>query len=104
MTRVEPIAAAGLIGVALWQMSEAYRETAPPLTDLRRSDPDCVDHRQRLLDADILVGGLALIAGTAASWLMRSWVPILLVSAGYAWVAGWHHLVMGSITPEKIGV
>lgn len=102
MAGMEPVAAAGLVGVALWQLAEAYRETAPKLGELRRADRDCVDHRQRLLDADLLVGGLALLAGGAASWLTRSWVPIVIVAAGYAWVSCWHHLVMGSLTPDQI--
>lgn len=102
MTRMEPVAAAGLVGVALWQLAEAYRDTAPPLGDLRRADRDCVDHRQRLLDADLMVGGLALLAGSAASWLMRSWIPLVIVALGFVWVSGWHHLVMGSVTPDQI--
>jgi hypothetical protein len=101
-TGMEPAAAAGLVGVALWQLAGFYRDTAPPLGELRRADPDEVDHRQRLLDADLMVGGLALLAGGAASWLMRSWIPIVIVALGFAWVSGWHHLVMGSLTPDQI--
>lgn len=99
---MEPVAAAGLVGVALWQLAEAYRETAPGLGELRQADRDDISHRQRLLDADCLVGGLAVLAGGAASWLTRSWVPVLIVVAGYAWVSGFHHLVMGSLTPDEI--
>lgn len=99
---MEPVAAAGLVGVALWQLAEAYRGTAPALGDLRRADRNCVDHRQRLLDADLLVGGLAILAGGAASWLTKSWVPVAIVAVGFAWVSGFHHLVMGSLTPDEI--
>lgn len=102
MPRMEPLAAAAIVGVALWEMSRAYRETAPPLGTLRRADRDDVDHRQRLLDADLMVGGLALLAGATASWLTRSVVPAAIVAAGFAWVSGWHHLVMGSLTPDEI--
>lgn len=97
---IEHTAAAGIIGVALWQLHEAYAKTAPSMTELRRADGDCVDRRQRLRDADWLCGGLALIAGAAASWLTKSWVPLALVAAGFAWVSGWHHLVLASPTPE----
>lgn len=100
--RVDHGVAAGLVGVALWQLAEAYRSTAPSLGELRRADRDCVDHRQRLLDADIQVGGLALLVGGAASWLTRSWVPVVLVAAGFAWVSGWHHVVMADLTPDQI--
>lgn len=100
--RMDHVAAAGLVGVALWQLAEAYRGTAPSLGELRRADRDCVDHRQRLLDADMLCGGLALLAGGAASWLTRSWIPFAIVGVGFAWVSGWHHLVMGSLTPDQI--
>lgn len=102
MQRMDAAAAAGLVGVALWQLAGAYRDAAPSLGELRRADRDCVDHRQRLLDADLMVGGLALLAGSAASWLMRSWVPLAIVATGFAWVSGWHHLVMSSLTPDQI--
>lgn len=94
--------AAGLIGVAMWEIVKAYGSAAPSLTDLRRAETDDVDHRQRLLDADIMVGGLALIAGAAASWLMRSWVPVVLSALAFVWVSGWHHAVQACLTPEQI--
>lgn len=102
MPRMEPFAAAAVVGVALWEMTRAYQRSAPPLAELRRADRDDVDTRQRLLDADLLVGGLALLAGGTASWLTRSVVPVAIVAAALAWVSGWHHAVMGSITPQQI--
>lgn len=101
-TRIELTAAAGLVGVALWQLADAYQRSAPALGDLRRADANDVDHRQRLLDADLMVGGLALLAGAGASFLSRSWIPFVLIAAGFAWISGWHHAVMGSLTPEQI--
>lgn len=100
--RMEPVAAAGLVMVALWQLREAYSDAAPDLGALRRCDRDDVEHRQRLLDADLITGGLALLAGGTASWLTGSWVPLIIVAAGFAWISGWHHLVQGSLTPEQI--
>lgn len=102
MPRMEPLAAAALVSVALWDLARAYRETAPPLGELRRADRDDVDHRQRLLDADLMVGGLALLAGATASWLTRSIIPGAIVAAGFVWVSYWHHAVMGSLTPDQI--
>lgn len=102
MPRMEPVAAAGLVGFALWELTKAYQSTAPTLGELRHAPSSSVDHRQRLLDADLMVGGLALLAGGFASWLMRSGVPIVITGAGYAWVAGWHHVVMRGVTPDQI--
>jgi hypothetical protein len=58
-----------------------------------------------LRDADVLLGGLALIAGATATILARSAVPALVVFAGYVWVAGFHHYVAaapGSCLPSVL--
>lgn len=98
----EHTAAAALVGLALWELARTYRETAPDLGDLRNGNRDDVEHRQRLLDADITVGGLALLVGATASWLTQSWLPLAIVALGFAWISGLHHLVQGSKTPAQI--
>jgi hypothetical protein len=99
---MEGTAAAGLVGVALWSLATAYRETAPQLGELRRAERDDVDHRQRLRDADLTVGGLALLAGLSASLLIRSVVPVVIVAAGFAWISGLHHIVLAGLRPDDI--
>lgn len=102
MDSIAATAAAGIVGVALWELHAAYAKTAPSMTELRRTEGAGVDGRQRLRDADLMCGGLAVLAGAAASWLTRSWVPIALVAAGFLWVSGWHHWVLAGFTPEQL--
>jgi hypothetical protein len=98
----ESTAAAALVGLALWELARTYEEHAPKLGELRNGDRDSLEFRQRLLDADITVGGLALLVGGTASWLTRSWIPVVIVALGFAWISGLHHLVQGSYTPDQI--
>lgn len=100
--RHEAAAGAALVALAAWEMAKTYHQFAPSLTELRRVDRDDVDARQRLLDADLTVGGLAVLVGALASWLTESWIPLAMAVVAFAWIAGLSHLVQGSLTPEEI--
>ena len=94
--------AAAITGIAVWELSKAYQRFAPALGDLRKADCDETDSRQRLLDADMCVGGLAILAGGAASWLSRSWVPLVVIALAMLWVSCYHRAVLNGLTPNQI--
>lgn len=100
--RHEAAAGAALVALAVWEMARTYQAHAPSLTELRRCDRDDIDARQRLLDADLTVGGLAVLVGGLASWVTGSWVPLVMAVGAFAWISGLSHLVQGSLTPQQI--
>ena len=97
-TPYDALAAVGLVSLLL-ETTKIYRQAAPPLPDLRsaqRNDPYTL---QLLVDADITVGIPALAAGALASWLMRSWWPLIIVTVAMIALAGYHHSILYDPTP-----
>lgn len=90
-------------GFALWEMHERYSKVAPKMSDLRAAGGQDVGAKQQLLDADCMVGGLALLAGGTASWLSKSWIPLLVVMVGFAWTSYYYHGVQSGPTPDQLG-
>ena len=80
---LEAGAASALVGVSLWQLYNAYTNTAPDLKTVRAASNTDSDCATMLRDTEISVGTFAILAGVAMSWLMRSWIPALLLSAGF---------------------
>lgn len=76
-----------------YELAKSYRDMVPDLDELRNTSSDDTVMTTNLRDADVLLGGLALIAGATATMLSRSPVPALVVLAGYVWVAGFHHYI-----------
>lgn len=60
MHAYEPQAATAVVGLAAFQLWNAWNANAPSLADARAASPDDVSIRQRLYDADFMVGGLAV--------------------------------------------
>lgn len=85
---------AALVGFAVWEAQRSYCAMAPTLTVLREALPGSGEYRQKILDADICVGGLALIAGGAAAWLAGSLIPLLLVAGAMMWLSYYHRAVL----------
>lgn len=104
--RHEAAAGAALVALAVWEMARTYQAHAPSLTELRRCDRNDADAdadaRQRLRDADLTVGGLALLVGGLASWVTASWVPVVMAVGAFVWISGLAHWVQGSLTPQQI--
>lgn len=77
-------------------VTQAYAQVGPSLQDLRNRDIKDTTGRQHLLDTNILVGGIAFIAGGFASWATHSIVPLLALMAIYIFIVGWYTLVLNS--------
>lgn len=93
LPRTEMTVALSVAAFGAYELARAYRDMVPNLDELRNTDNDDYVMNCNLRDADVLLGGLALIAGATATILARSAVPALVVLTGYVWVAGFHHYV-----------
>ena len=89
----------GLVGFGVWELHKAYCEQAPKLMELRRHDADDTEMRQALMDADTSVGGLALFGGAAASLMLRTWWPILIIGGAFAFMSWYHHDTLRGPSP-----
>lgn len=97
------VAVVALLSFAVWETRKAYNDAVPPLSDLRSASPGSAQHfvnAQHLLDADMTVGLVAIIAGISASLFMRSFLPILLVGGTYGALCFYHHAVLSAPSPE----
>lgn len=82
--------AAGLISLTVWQSYEAYQTAAPAWHDLHKSGND-LELLQELVDADVMVGIVTFTAAAGASWLMKSWVPLILATVAFGLMVGYAH-------------
>lgn len=87
------VGAAAIAGFAVWQMYNAYQGAAPKLSVLRTANNDPVV-LQSLVDADVTVGLMAVLAGGAASYLARDWSPLVIVAVAFATMSLYHHLIL----------
>ena len=95
------LGAAALTSFGVWQIYDAYTKTAPKLTDLRESGNETTE-RQQLLDTDMMVGGVAVLAGATASWLSKNVMPLLIILVSFVWLSWYHHLVLKGPTPDVL--
>jgi hypothetical protein len=74
----EPGAATAVVGLATFELWNAYEKTAPSLEEARAAEPGDLHIRQRILDADLTVGSLALIIGVTF-YVMTKNISVLVV-------------------------
>lgn len=89
----DALAATALAGL-VWEVGKAYRSACPDIPILRESDSNDPKVLQLLVDADFSVGIPALVAGGIASWLMRSWAPVVIVAVALAALSWYHHSIL----------
>jgi hypothetical protein len=99
MATLELDAAAGIVGLSFVQLFGMYRDTAPKLTDVRQAPAGDYSTRQMILDADILVGGLAVGIGVVMTLLTHNVYPAILMLAGFTMVSVYYHAVCNSASP-----
>src|SRR4051794_24530408 len=96
MRAYEPTAATAVVGVACFQLWQAWNNNAPSLADARAAAAGDVSIRQRLVDADLLVGGLAVIVGVALAVMMRDMTALLIMLIVFGCLSTWHHAVLAA--------
>lgn len=92
-------AATAVVGLAIANTLQLYKDTAPSLADLRHASPNDYTARQLLLDADIFGGITVLTIGGAASLLTMKITPLLLASSGLLLISLYYRSVLASASP-----
>ena len=87
---------AATLGFTTMEVVKLWRDAAPTLEEMRRAAPDDTTIRQRMSDANFLGAGMALIMGGSVSWLMESWIPMILTLGLVAFMAFWYRQVLAS--------
>lgn len=96
MARLDQATTASVISLAGFQLWQAWNTTAPSLTELRTASPDDISVRQRLHDADFLVGGLATILGVAFAVLSHDSTALVVMLVIFGAIALWHHSILNA--------
>lgn len=101
----EPGAAAGIIGLAAFQLFQTWNSSAPTLAECRKvpvNHPDTTIATQ-LKDADYLVGGMAVILGTTYLVLTHDTTAMWIMIGTWGGLSLWYHAVLKSIPAPEGG-
>lgn len=96
MKQYEPAAASAVVGIAAFQLWQAWNANAPSLAEAREAPPGDTSVKQKLIDADLLVGGLAVIIGTVISVMTRDITALIIMLVVFGSVSLWHHSVLAA--------
>lgn len=100
MDRLEVAAAVGITGASVFAIHGIYTQHAGTLSDARSAPAGDPETRQRLSDADILTGALALVVGGTLTAVTRRPEPIALAVVALAVVAVYYHAACESQNVE----
>ena len=95
MLKLEPSAAAAVIGVGAFELCKLYTDAAPSVTECRAATTG-TDTHQQLVDADMTVGPLALVIGGTMSLLIRDWSPLAIMLIVFGAISVLRHWMLNS--------
>jgi Flp pilus assembly protein TadB len=96
MNKWEPGAAAAVVGIASYNLWNAWQSTAPSLADLRKADPSDIGVRQKLLDANLTVGTLAFVIAVTLAILTKDITVCLIMAVFFITLTMWHNAVLNA--------
>lgn len=79
----------GAMSLTTVELVKLWQAAAPTLEQVRAADPDDPAIQQRLMDANYLGAGLAILIGGSTSFLIRSWIPIVIALGSVVLVSKW---------------
>lgn len=85
-----------VLGLTTVELVKLWQTTAPSLEDVRAAPPGDMAIQQRLMDANYLGAGLALLIGGTTSMLLKSWLPLIMALGSVVLVSQWHQMVYNS--------
>lgn len=96
MNRLEIGAATALVGAGIFQIHDAYTQHAGPLCEVRNAAVGSKETLQKLVDADVLSGGIALLAGGGLALATGKVYPLVLAVVAFGLVAWYYHAALNS--------
>lgn len=105
MTDIDPglgkNGAALVVGLAVFQLWTAYTTRAPSFSELSHATPGDDTHEQ-LMDTDLTVGSLAIVAALSLGLLTRDIRLVGLMLFPFIVISLWHHAILNrTYTPER---
>lgn len=85
-----------VMGLTTVETIKLWQSLAPSLEELRCASPNAARQQQRLMDANYLGAGLAILIGGTTSILLKDWLPIVISLASISLFAWWYRQVLYS--------
>lgn len=85
-----------VMGLTTVETIKLWQSLAPSLEEVRKSNPYDPKNMQRLMDANYLGAGLAILIGGTTSILLKDWLPIVISLASISLFAWWYRQVLYS--------
>jgi hypothetical protein len=89
-------AAIALVGMAGFQIWDAWNKNAPSLEECRSAVPGSTVISQRLLDAEITVGSLAVALGVIFALLTKDITAMIIMLGIFGALVFLHHWILAS--------
>lgn len=87
------IAVVGLGAVELWKL---WNTNAPSLSEVREAPPGDITVRQKLMDADVTVGSMALVIGVTLAVLTQDSTALIIMLVIFSSLSFLHHWIMAA--------
>lgn len=96
MPKYAPEVATAVIGLAGFELLKAWNNAAPSLAQMRECEPGNVTMKQQLIDADFMVGGLAVILGVSYALISHDVTALVVMLVIFGSVSFWYHSVLNA--------
>lgn len=94
MSVEQPVGASFILGFAGIGIITSWLTAAPKLNDLRESESGNQEITRELLDADILIGGVALILGISFTIMTHDLSALIVMLLTFGYMSAWYHLTL----------
>jgi hypothetical protein len=94
MKLTETEVVASVVGLATFELWKVWNDSAPSISECRKSNRNDLEIRQQLYDADMVVGTLAVIIGTAFAVISKNMTVLILLVVMFGALSFLHHFLM----------
>jgi hypothetical protein len=79
-----------VMGLTTVELVKLWQSVAPTMLEVRAAPKDDPATMARLMDANMLGAGLAIMIGGTTSYLLKSWLPLFMALGSVILVSQWH--------------